>query len=86
MDAQETEVLRRLPSQLPPVPEDPDEQLPQLELDRVADLPIGWQMFGEDRNLDDAYVELSTRSMKVDERAAFMEAKRSELEDFFTAC
>ena len=79
MDARETEVLFRHPSELPPVPEDPDEQLPQLELDSVADLPIGWQMFGEDLNLEDAHVEVSARIMKVDERAAFMEAKRSEL-------
>jgi hypothetical protein len=47
------------------------------------DLPVGWEFDSNATKLNDIYAEISTRTMTPRERAAFMDGKRKELEEFF---
>eukprot|EP00959_Pyramimonas_sp_CCMP1952_P273970 5726940-Pyramimonas_sp.AAC.1 len=47
------------------------------------DLPFAWEFDGNKAKLNDIYAEISTRTMTPHERAAFMDGKRKELEEFF---
>eukprot|EP00959_Pyramimonas_sp_CCMP1952_P454609 9470173-Pyramimonas_sp.AAC.3 len=47
------------------------------------DLPSGWEFDGNDAKLNNIYAWTSARTIIPRERAAFMDGKRKELEEFF---
>lgn len=75
------------PASAVPVPEEEDDELESetlhAEVAHETELPHGWKQVPGELILDDILRSTTERTMTSDERAAFCEAKRLEVQEFF---